>query len=83
MARHFTEVKVTLQAHPHTVLLVDGTGTSNDGRLNVFACGKFAAGSRPTTNTSYDISALDTNDTRIAFSGVCTFSGETSEFRRS
>lgn len=82
MARHFTEVRVTQQLHPHAVLLDNGTGTSNDGRLDVFACGKFGALNHPVKNVKYDISALDNNGTRISFSGVCTFSGETSEFKR-
>jgi hypothetical protein len=82
MARHFTEVRVTQQLHPHTVLLVNGTGTSNDGKLDIFACGKFKANSHPMKGEKYDISALDKDDVRIQFSGQCTFSGETSEFKR-
>lgn len=82
MAQHFTEVKVE-SITPKAVLLKDGTGTANDGKVKTFACGKFAATSRPVKESKYNISAKDSKNNHISFTGTCSYSGETSEFQRS
>jgi hypothetical protein len=59
-------------------LLQNGTGS---GEMNKFACGKFAANTRPTVNVQYSIQATpDGEQFPMDWTAKCTFSGETSEF---
>ncbi|MEP6673652.1 MAG: hypothetical protein ABJA78_00795 [Ferruginibacter sp.] len=75
----YTNVLVTKNDIP---LLENGTGTSNDGALKTFSCGKFALKTRPVKKEKYQIAGTRKSDNkRIFIVGECTFEGETSQFK--